>query len=101
MTTEQQEPAVAGEPPHRKPDGGDGSADTARSRGQIERDIATTRTAMSATVDALAERLDVRARTSARVSSTLERVRERPGPTVAAGGVLALLSLIIWRRRRR
>ena len=63
---------------------------------EIEADIARSRDALAATVDELTGRLDVKARTKARVAQT--------SPVVLGGAAFAAVALVVlavWRRRNR
>lgn len=92
----------------------------------IQAEIEHTREELAATVDALSHRLDVKARAQEKVTEAKEHVQAKlavvgepvqqrctavwtqarsAGPSremsLAAAGVLAMLILIMWRRRRR
>jgi len=64
---------------------------------EIEKQIERTREELGDTVDALADRLDVKAR----VTHTLEKTKGRmPVMLLCAAGIAGLGALVIWRRRR-
>lgn len=71
---------------------------------EIEADIARQREALADTVDELQARLDVKARTRAKVAELRERATDesgRPTPAVigAAVGALLLVAALVYRRR--
>lgn len=64
---------------------------------KIEKQIERTREELGDTVDALADKLDVKAH----VKHTLEQTKGRmPAVLLCAAGVAGLCALVIWRRRR-
>ncbi len=70
----------------------------------IEADIARQREALARTVDALSERLDVKARAEHKVAdlrdaATTDSGRPRPTVVLAAAGVATGLVLLVWWRR--
>jgi hypothetical protein len=73
---------------------------------ELEQDIALTRRELGETVEALAERLDVKSRAQAGVSHGLARARAAarthvvPTAALAATAVASLTGLVLWRRRR-
>lgn len=84
-TTAAQNGHSIGGPAHR--------ADTAA----LEADIARQRAALAETVQDLHDRLDVKARAREKAQD----IRQRPQVAVAgAGAVLALVALVVWRRRK-
>jgi MYXO-CTERM domain-containing protein len=74
---------------------------------QLEADIARQRDALAETVDALHERLDVKARAKGKAADLKDRATTADGsprPDLAAGAALVLVlvvALTVWRRRRR
>ena len=75
-------------------------------KAELEQDIALTRRELGETVEALAERLDVKSRARAGVSRGLARARDAARthvvPTAAlAASAASLAGLVVWRRRRR
>jgi MYXO-CTERM domain-containing protein len=73
---------------------------------QLEADIARQRDALAETVDALHQRLDVRSRAKGKAAELKDRATTdtgspRPDLTAAAAlGVVLVLALVAWRRRR-
>ena len=73
----------------------------AGSREAIEADIAAARADLGETVDALSRKLDVKSRVRARASETAGQVRREPVvPAAVLAGVLLVVGLVVWRRRR-
>ena len=70
-------------------------------RETIQRDIEDTRRRLGETVDALAQRLDVKSRARAKVSSGVQRAKAKPAiPAGAvAAGLAVALAVVLWRRR--
>jgi hypothetical protein len=80
---------------------------------QLREEIERTREHLGETVEQLAAKVDVKARAQARAAELTDEVRQataqgasaarkHSGPlSVAAAVILAVLGLIIWRRRRR
>jgi len=77
---------------------------------EIEADIARTRERLGDTVDALSERLDVKAQakkkaqqTKDRAKSKAQHIQDQAGPALPIGAAVAVVlvvALIIWRRQR-
>lgn len=73
---------------------------------QIEAEIEAQRAQLAGTVDALAAKLDVKSRASAKAADLKDRATTetgRPRPDLLAVAVVAvgvLVALTIWRRRR-
>ena len=76
---------------------------------ELRREIDQTRQELGDTVEALARKTDVKARTRQAVTEARERVRDRVPPdagpvllsTVLAGvGLVTILAITWWRRRR-
>jgi hypothetical protein len=77
---------------------------------EIEADIARTRERLGDTVDALSERLDVKAQakkkaqqTTDRAKSKAQHIQDQAGPALPIGAAVAVVlvvALIIWRRQR-
>jgi hypothetical protein len=98
---------MAAEPDGRPEPGPDASID------DLQSDIERTRDELGETVGALSEKLDVKARAEQTVQDTKDAVAQRSHevaenikakPAVPVGAVLAvvaLVGLIVWRRRRR
>jgi hypothetical protein len=87
------------------PENGTERAGSSRSPDQIQEDIERTRAELGSTVEALAERLDVKAQARKRFAATKQRARAqvhsgnaKPAGVVAA--VLVTLAVVIWVRRR-
>lgn len=75
-----------------------------RSPEEIEAEIAQQREELAATVDQLQARLDVKSRAQRRLSDARDQAttadgKPRPELVAAAVGVVALLGVVIWRRR--
>jgi cobalamin biosynthesis Mg chelatase CobN len=62
----------------------------------IERDIEATREHLAETVDALTEKLDVKSR----AKQAYAEADKRKLGGIVGGAVLALVVLVVWRRRR-
>lgn len=80
--------------------------DEPRTPEEIEAHIEQTRAALTDTVDALAAKLDVKARAGERVSEVRASLTDGEGrPTAPAWGAVAttaaVLALVVWRRSRR
>jgi len=77
---------------------------------EIEADIARTRERLGDTVDALSERLDVKAQakkkaqqTKDRAKSKAQHIQDQAGPALPIGAAVAVVlvvALVIWRRQR-
>ena len=72
---------------------------------EIEADIERQREQLAATVDELQARLDVKARakekaTELRDRATTDTGKPRPELLGAAAAALAVIGLVVWRRRR-
>jgi MYXO-CTERM domain-containing protein len=73
---------------------------------QLEADIARQRDALAETVDALHQRLDVRSRAKGKAAELKDRATTDTGSprpdlvAAAALGVVLVLALVAWRRRR-
>ena len=73
---------------------------------QLEAEIEAQRTQLAGTVDALAAKLDVKSRASAKAADLKDRATTetgRPRPDLLAVAVVAvgvLVALTVWRRRR-
>ncbi|MEE2033229.1 DUF3618 domain-containing protein [Rhodococcus chondri] len=68
----------------------------------VDTDIEQQRAELAATVGELADRLDVPTRVKHAADERLDQVRDRPDLIAAAAGALvAVLALVVWRRRRR
>lgn len=76
-----------------------GAGDQARSKEQIEADLAATREHLAETVDALGHKLDIRSRSSEKVAE----VRREHGRSLAigAGAAVVVVVLLVVRRRSR
>lgn len=71
----------------------------------IEADIARQREELARTVDALSERLDVKARAEHKVAdlrdaATTDAGRPRPALVFAAVATVAGIAVLVWRRRQ-
>jgi len=66
---------------------------------EIRAEIDATREELGDTVEALAEKTDVKAQAKAKVEDLKGKAEENPKPLAIAGGILALL--ILWRLLRR
>jgi hypothetical protein len=72
---------------------------------QLEAEIEAQREDLAATVDQLADRLDVPARTKRRLADLTDRAttdhgRPRPAVWAAGAAVLAVVTLAVWRTRQ-
>ena len=65
---------------------------------QIRAEIDRTRAELGDTVEALAEKTDVKAHAQAKVEDVKEQARTNPKPFAIAGGVAVLFLLWRWRR---
>ncbi|HEV7206307.1 MAG TPA: DUF3618 domain-containing protein [Jatrophihabitans sp.] len=65
----------------------------------VRADIEATRAELAQTVDALQDKLNVKARASAKASETAQKVAPYQKP-VLAGALLAVVTLIVLRKRR-
>jgi hypothetical protein len=73
---------------------------------ELEQEIERTREHLGATIDELAGKADVKARTRARAAEVSDRIRQsqvlqRRWPVAVAAGLLIAGSVIIRRRRRK
>lgn len=73
----------------------DEGGEQSRSRDEIEADLERTRDHLAETVDALGHKLDVPARSRARLAQV-----DRRQAALAGAGVLLVVALMVWRRRR-
>lgn len=72
-----------------------------RTKAEIEADIEATREQLGDTVEALTRKLDVKTRTKDKVGETTAHVKENPAvPAGVALGLVVLVVLVVWRRRR-
>lgn len=72
---------------------------------QIAAEVEAQRAALAETVDRLGDKLDVKSRTRARVSglrdsATTDDGRPRPQVLAAAGSLVAITAVLVWRLRR-
>lgn len=72
---------------------------------EIEADIEVQRERLAGTVDALSAKLDVKSQAQAKVAdirarATTDSGRPRPELVVAGVGVVAIVVLVVWWRRR-
>jgi hypothetical protein len=72
---------------------------------EIEADIEEQREQLAGTIDALSAKLDVKSQASAKFSDVRDRAttdsgRPRPELIVAGVGVVAVVVLVVWWRRR-
>jgi MYXO-CTERM domain-containing protein len=72
---------------------------------RIEAEIEAQRDDLARTVDELAHKLDVKAQAKERVAQVRDRVttddgRPRPQLVAVGAGVVLLVGLLVWRRRR-
>ena len=91
-------------------DSTEGGPSKGASTEEIEADIARTRERLGDTVDALSERLDVKAQakkkaqqTKDRAKSKAQHIQDQAGPALPIGAAVAVVlvvALIIWRRQR-
>ena len=68
---------------------------------QLRREIERTRAELGATVEALSHKADVKAQAREKAELARTQARERPAVPLAAGIGLALVALLLIRRRRR
>lgn len=67
----------------------------------LEADIARQRAELAETVQDLHHRLDVKSRAQEKAQQKAEDIKERPQVLAAgAGVVLALVALLVWRKRK-
>ena len=91
-------------------DSTEGGPSKGASTEEIEADIARTRERLGDTVDALSERLDVKAQakkkaqqTKDRAKSKAQHIQDQAGPALPIGAAVAVVlvvALVIWRRQR-
>jgi len=77
-----------------------GGPATPQSAEALRADIERTRTELAGTVDALSQRLDVKARAQARAEEIVHDPRSTYVGIGAAVAAVAVIALIVWRKKR-